>query len=299
MAPPVVVIEPDHTYMEGADGVAKKMDVFGKGWKSNVIPCAGQMGRIVARGTHEQQATLLTIVAIRLDKWNGAGKSKTKEGDIVLMDPQGIRELPDPDAFEVMHSVIDQNTTMLKDDRFKDVTFRLADGEIGAHRSVLAAASDALAAMFASSMQEGSSGYVDLKNVDCETMRVFLRQIYTGHVDPEDWGGSEDGALPLRLLLACLKLARKYMVSMVLDLCVDATKQRLRSKPSVEDFDEILSTAIAADEQPIRHVALEVARASSAIRREYDAGALRPEVQHELRALWPAPRKKMRRQTVS
>lgn len=71
--------------------------------------------------------------------------------------------------------------------RFEDVSFALADGEEGAHKVVLAAASDAFAAMFEQPMQECRSGKVELRSVRKATMRVFLRLLYTGRVDPQDW----------------------------------------------------------------------------------------------------------------
>mmetsp|Transcript_60115 Transcript_60115/g.143257 ORF Transcript_60115/g.143257 Transcript_60115/m.143257 type:complete len:350 (+) Transcript_60115:93-1142(+) len=71
--------------------------------------------------------------------------------------------------------------------KFEDVTFELMDGREGAHKAVLSAASEAFAAMFEQPMQESQSGRVELTTVKRATMRVFLRLLYTGRVDPRDW----------------------------------------------------------------------------------------------------------------
>lgn len=76
---------------------------------------------------------------------------------------------------------------LLKDRNFADVTFVLSDGEELAHRAVLAASSDVFAAMFMHSMREEQARKVELPDVKCATMRIFLRLLYTGHIDPHDW----------------------------------------------------------------------------------------------------------------
>lgn len=75
---------------------------------------------------------------------------------------------------------------MLLDDE-KDVTFELADGTEQAHRAVLKAASEVFAGMFRQGMREKFEGVVALPAVSRSAMRVFLRLIYVGYVDPSDW----------------------------------------------------------------------------------------------------------------
>eukprot|EP00930_Biecheleria_cincta_P090796 TRINITY_DN80260_c0_g1_i1.p1 TRINITY_DN80260_c0_g1~~TRINITY_DN80260_c0_g1_i1.p1 ORF type:complete len:390 (+),score=67.91 TRINITY_DN80260_c0_g1_i1:51-1172(+) len=79
----------------------------------------------------------------------------------------------------------------------KDVTFKLADGEERAHRLILKSASDVFASMFQQDMREKSQGLVELPDTTKAAMRVFLRLIYTGHVDSSDWlPGQDDAAAP-------------------------------------------------------------------------------------------------------
>merc|ERR1711964_482146 len=76
-------------------------------------------------------------------------------------------------------------------DEDKDVLFKLADGEERAHKVVLKAASEVFSGMFKHGMRENAEGVVELPDVSRAAMRVFLRLIYTGHVDPSDWGQAE------------------------------------------------------------------------------------------------------------
>lgn len=84
-------------------------------------------------------------------------------------------------------AVFSMCTKLYEDRQFADVTFVLADGEERAHKAVLAASSDAFAAMFSQPMQEQVQGKVDLRDTKALTMRTFLRLIYTGRVDAADW----------------------------------------------------------------------------------------------------------------
>lgn len=103
---------------------------------------------------------------------------------------KGLRKDMEPvmrEADRAQEGVMEMYEHLYISKRFEDVTFALADGEETAHKVVLAAASDAFAAMFEHSMQECRSGKVEMSGVRRTTMRVFLRLLYTGRVDPHDW----------------------------------------------------------------------------------------------------------------
>jgi len=91
------------------------------------------------------------------------------------------------EADRALEGVVDMYEQLFNTKRFEDVLFVLADGTEGAHKVVLAAASEVFAAMFEQPMQELQSGKVELRGVKWVTMRVFLRLLYTGRVDPADW----------------------------------------------------------------------------------------------------------------
>lgn len=189
---------------------------------------------------------------------------------------------------------LDLYDKLLEDNNFHDVTFKLADGEERAHKSVLAAASNAFATMFALPMQEGATGTVTLSDVPTAAMRVFLRLLYSGGVKSKDWhsAASDEDIMPLQILLDVVALARKYVVDNVLEVTIEALKRRLHSsKEDVSVYTEIFAAAIAMDLGAVRVAAIDVARMSAAVRQHYDQMRLKPEVQFELRGLWPPPRR--------
>jgi len=91
------------------------------------------------------------------------------------------------EADRALEGVVDMYEQLFNTKRFEDVLFVLADGSEGAHKVVLAAASQVFAAMFEQPMQELQSGRVELRGVKWVTMRVFLRLLYTGRVHSADW----------------------------------------------------------------------------------------------------------------
>eukprot|EP00929_Paragymnodinium_shiwhaense_P107988 TRINITY_DN74321_c0_g1_i1.p1 TRINITY_DN74321_c0_g1~~TRINITY_DN74321_c0_g1_i1.p1 ORF type:complete len:378 (+),score=78.53 TRINITY_DN74321_c0_g1_i1:139-1272(+) len=354
-------------------------------------------------------------------------------------------------------SVLTTYNTLFEEDELKDVTFKLADGEERAHRNILMGASEVFGGMFKFNMRETREGLVELPDVDRISMRVFLRLIYTGHVDPSDWtpgcsapvekpapvkwkanvsvdwprltslspswkssvlldpdgdsfqfrvkaqswqnsnlmigivpkgaefgnplynstgfwlhasGGSftytypgsnplpqpvpltpdqwvtvkydktksafmysldgerftqvtfrfpipancsycpainfyaaeqtvevemdseKKNPCPLDILLSVAKLARKYMVRGILSMSTQVLKNRLidfKANDCVANFEDVFAAAIAADIGALRLTSLDLARTFSKLREEYDSERLRPEVSHELEAIWPSP----------
>eukprot|EP00929_Paragymnodinium_shiwhaense_P041895 TRINITY_DN21754_c0_g3_i2.p1 TRINITY_DN21754_c0_g3~~TRINITY_DN21754_c0_g3_i2.p1 ORF type:complete len:394 (+),score=46.87 TRINITY_DN21754_c0_g3_i2:68-1183(+) len=342
--------------------------------------------------------------------------------------------------------------TLFMDDASKDVTFKLADGEERAHRLILQTASEVFRGMFNQDMREKTDGIVELPNVDRIAMRVFLRLIYTGHIDDADWrqlataGGCNGGFLthtgflvqgstarsqidcwkaglilgpardkvditittpddstavymvgvvpkdtpvsagmhnttgawlyvhsgtvsdfhntrqrperrsvppkskvrvtydtskaslrfyingsflppevsfipqpgvaycpaltvhdadlqfhvedvgsqpcPVDVLLSVSILAKKYMVKDILSSATQALKSRLedtKTNKCVRTFEKILAHAISGDMGALRQAALRIAEDFEKLRKEYNSEALKPEVMHELEAIWTPP----------
>eukprot|EP00929_Paragymnodinium_shiwhaense_P044047 TRINITY_DN2259_c0_g2_i1.p1 TRINITY_DN2259_c0_g2~~TRINITY_DN2259_c0_g2_i1.p1 ORF type:complete len:398 (-),score=62.45 TRINITY_DN2259_c0_g2_i1:539-1672(-) len=88
--------------------------------------------------------------------------------------------------------VLQRLNKLFMDEESKDVTFKLADGEQRAHRLILQSASDVFKGMFGQDMREKQQGVVNLPEVDTSSMRVFLRLIYTGHIDESDFAQPEE-----------------------------------------------------------------------------------------------------------
>ena len=77
-----------------------------------------------------------------------------------------------------------------------DVTFIFGEEEsLGAHRFILSARSPVFAAMFNSGMIESRTGRVEMKNVDVQLFRNFLKFLYTGRLDIS--GGRHEDLLAL------------------------------------------------------------------------------------------------------
>merc|ERR1719321_822615 len=97
--------------------------------------------------------------------------------------PPSVFDPPDQgDKTAAESMIMDLNEQLFQNQQLMDVTFKLQDGEVCAHQSVLAAGSSAFAGMFTSSMKEKHSGVVELPSVKQATMKVLLRLLYTGHV---------------------------------------------------------------------------------------------------------------------
>eukprot|EP00929_Paragymnodinium_shiwhaense_P031098 TRINITY_DN17507_c0_g1_i1.p1 TRINITY_DN17507_c0_g1~~TRINITY_DN17507_c0_g1_i1.p1 ORF type:complete len:123 (-),score=14.12 TRINITY_DN17507_c0_g1_i1:317-685(-) len=84
-------------------------------------------------------------------------------------------------------ALLERYTRLFNAEASKDVTFKLADGEQKAHKCVLEASSEVFAGMFEQDMRERKDGVVELPTVDKVSMRIFLRLLYTSHMDPSDW----------------------------------------------------------------------------------------------------------------
>ncbi len=75
---------------------------------------------------------------------------------------------------------------------------------------VLKAASDVWARMFEQPMNEQAQGIVSLPDVRRVPLRVFLRLIYTSHVDSSDW---LDGTTGRAKVVSAAKVLRQSQVT--------------------------------------------------------------------------------------
>eukprot|EP00928_Gymnodinium_smaydae_P054692 TRINITY_DN38424_c0_g1_i1.p1 TRINITY_DN38424_c0_g1~~TRINITY_DN38424_c0_g1_i1.p1 ORF type:complete len:373 (+),score=56.48 TRINITY_DN38424_c0_g1_i1:34-1152(+) len=177
----------------------------------------------------------------------------------------------------------------------KDITFRLRDGETAAHRIILSAASEVFEQMFSHRMSESKTGIVELPDISRASMRVFLRLIYTGQINPEDWEPSPDSAqaeVPFPILVEVLVLAKKYLIPDVVSEIVQVLKSRLaraQTEKDVQAFEDIFALGIKHDLVPLNLAALDAARNFCELTAKYSARQLCPEVQHALEAIWSTP----------
>lgn len=215
--------------------------------------------------------------------------------------------LPEEPSIDPADSVFALNESLFSAPG-KDVTFELKDGEEQAHSLVLSASSSVFAQMLIAPMEEKTSRRIKLPDVHRATMRIFLRLLYTGHANEEDWKGIYEhksseklttNQVPIILLLQVTVLAKKYMVSHLIDLTTQTVIKRMKATleehSNIELFDEALASAIASDLRPVITAALEAAKNNTALRAQYNAKKLRPEVQYELSAFWPPSNERAKR----
>jgi len=71
-----------------------------------------------------------------------------------------------------------------------DVVFVASDGQEAAHSLVLSTASEVFKSMLTSELQEARTKTVEVPDVTCMELRFFLRLLYAGQVDEDDWLGA-------------------------------------------------------------------------------------------------------------
>jgi len=260
-------------------------------WHAWMEPLCGQLGKVTQVDKADQ------TIAVEFNEQSAQDVlAENLRGNRCWL-PVQVLESPDDgfdDGAAAVAYVLDMNERLLEDDKFHDVTFKLDGGEACAHRSVLAAASPAFAGMFAVPMREKTSGVVDLQDVKVTPFRVFLRMLYTGHVDAKDWTDvwtktTEDpDVMSLELLIDVAKLAKRYLIPTVASFAIEALKRRMEdATENAVIIETVLSAAILADLGSVRVAAIEIAKSSKSLRRKYDESDLLPEVAAELQGIWP------------
>jgi len=108
-----------------------------------------------------------------------------------------------------------------------DVTFKLTDGEIRAHKWYLSARLPYFRAMFESEMIEARTNEVEI-NCDCATFDGFLRFLYCGQSPPGL------GEMPMNEAL--FELASRYGVDKLSQLCLETLVRTMKLDNSVDEW---------------------------------------------------------------
>jgi len=109
-----------------------------------------------------------------------------------------------------------------------DVTFKLSDGELRAHKWFLTARLPYFHAMFESGMIEAQTNVVKINDSDCATFDGFLRFLYCGQSPPGL------GEMPMNEAL--FELARRYGVPELSQLCVETLVRTMKLDNSVDEW---------------------------------------------------------------
>ncbi|GBM67626.1 Speckle-type POZ protein [Araneus ventricosus] len=88
-----------------------------------------------------------------------------------------------PDASPLQKFLAD----CFKQGTFSDVCLRAGSESFPAHKLILSVSSPVFKAMFTKDMQEKSSGFVDISDVDPDTLRLLLSYIYTNTLTVLPW----------------------------------------------------------------------------------------------------------------
>ena len=112
--------------------------------------------------------------------------------------------------------VPDHLIKLWQDKLMADVTIRLKNGEVKAHRLILASGSPVFSAMFQNDCKENREGIMNIGDVDVAVMEHLLRFIYTGDADL-------DNAEVNKLLIA----ADKYGMDSLKMECANFLKSKL------------------------------------------------------------------------
>lgn len=99
-----------------------------------------------------------------------------KEG-FELISPR-VEQKPPKEVYYAPHL-----KSLLEDKQFSDVTFKIGDSLINAHRNVLVSRSEYFRAMFTGGMRENNEKVVSIPDVDSTTFREILEFLYTGKIE--------------------------------------------------------------------------------------------------------------------
>jgi len=125
-----------------------------------------------------------------LEKWKKAIGSGSTFGDFKLkcrvvyggkVKDDGVK-LPSGDKHDNLCSLAADLQRILSNEESGDVTFKIGQSTIKAHKTLLTARSVYFEKMFSTGMTESISGMVEIKECDPEMFRIMLNYIYTDEV---------------------------------------------------------------------------------------------------------------------
>lgn len=131
---------------------------------------------------------------------------------------------------------------LLETKAFCDFTIKTAGESFRVHRAILAARSPVFGAMFSAGLKESKNDLVELDDVDAESMRIFLRYIYTDKLEFE-----ESASVDLKLTI--FQMADQYHIPRLRAL----SELVLIKSLSKETVCEILKVADTHGAKYLRH----------------------------------------------
>lgn len=141
-------------------------------------------GGALYTGTYTSLAPIVIFDINNIVAWNNLQTCLSENGSLELEVKTCIKRTAL--LRNVVYRFID-TLSMLSDDfelamngEFKDVTFKVENKEIQAHKVILAARSPVFKKMFAAKMKEAQTNKVTISDISSDTFEEMLRYIYTG-----------------------------------------------------------------------------------------------------------------------
>ncbi|XP_043479795.1 TD and POZ domain-containing protein 4-like [Leptopilina heterotoma] len=124
------------------------------------------------------------------------------------------------------NDIIENFSSLLSNENFKDVTFKVEEKEFTAHKAILATQSSVFAAMFNSKMSEELTSIVEIKDIKPKTFQQMLNFIYNIQVEDLD-----------ELALELFHVAEKYHLEDLKINCVNNLKKNLSLKTVIKTLE--------------------------------------------------------------
>ncbi|XP_051169294.1 speckle-type POZ protein-like [Leptopilina boulardi] len=124
------------------------------------------------------------------------------------------------------NDLVENIASLLDDENFKDVTFKIEKQELTAHKAILANQSPVFAAMFNNKMNEQLTSEVEINDIKPEVFQKMLQFIYCDQVDNLD-----ESALELYYV------ADKYQLEKLKIMCIKSLQDNLSSETVVNTLD--------------------------------------------------------------
>lgn len=122
-----------------------------------------------------------------------------------------------------------------------DVTFRVKNQEIRAHKNIIAARNPVFASMFTHEMSEKISGIVDIEDCEPDAIRQFLHYLYSGRIEK----------FSLETVFGLHEVADKYQVHELKTDCLEF----MRNSLSVDTFCDVIEVSAKYGEEEMREMA--------------------------------------------
>ncbi|XP_043479773.1 speckle-type POZ protein-like [Leptopilina heterotoma] len=127
---------------------------------------------------------------------------------------------------ENCNDLLEKITSLLGNENFKDVKFKVEDKEFTAHKAILAIRSPVFAAMFNSKMSEELTSIVQIKDIKPEIFQQMLNFIYNVEVEDLD-----------KVALELFYVAEKYELKELKTNCINSLHKNLSSKTVIDTLE--------------------------------------------------------------